>query len=324
MVAGRTAGHVVIDGLAWESFVVAMLGGAIRSGTPVAYAAIGETIAERAGIINLGLEGMMLVGAMTAVALRIGTGSWVLGLFGAMAVATVLALLHAYLVVVRGANQIVSGLALTLLGMGLSGFLGRPFVGVRFDGLASLRGPSGRGSSDWLSILGGQDGLALAAMFVAIAGWFLLQRTRFGLAVRAVGEDPAAAYAQGISVVRTRIVAVGIGGALAGLGGAHLSLAYTHLWAEKMTAGQGWIAVGLVIVARWNPIWALVAAYGFGALAILHLQLQASGVTASPYLLAMFPYVAAITALTVTTVLLAGRGHAIPAALAKDLQLFKR
>jgi len=307
----------------WEPFLIAVLAGAIRSGTPVAFAAIGETIAERAGVINLGLEGIMLVGAMTAVALKVETGSSLLAVAGAMLAASLMALAHAYFVVVRGANQIVSGLALTILGGGLSGFLGRPYVGVRFDGLGPLR-DAGGGSHGWGSILSGQDALVFAAMVAAAGSWAVLRRTRLGLAVRAVGEDPEAAYAQGISVRRTRIAAVLVGGSLAGLGGAHLSLAYTQLWAEKMTAGQGWIAVGLVIVSRWSPPWALISAYAFGALTVLHPQLQASGATVSPYLLAMTPYLGAIVALTVTTILLVGRGHAIPAALAKDLQLDQR
>jgi len=277
-------------------------------------------VAERSGVVNLGLEGMMLVGAMVAVATIVQTGSVVLALLLAGVAAMVLAAIHAYATVILGGNQIVSGIALSIVGTGLSGFLGRPFVGARFAGITPTSLPVLSSVPGIGPVLFRQDVLVYAAILTSIAAWWVLYRTHFGLQVRAAGEDPEAAYAHGVNVVRVRVIAVLIGGFLAGIGGAYLSLAYTHLWAEHMTSGQGWIAVGLVIAARWRPIEVLVASYVFGALTVLHPHLQAAGVQFSPYLLAMIPYLGAIIALTITTLLFSRKGHALPAALSRNFQ----
>jgi simple sugar transport system permease protein len=311
----------VNDDIAWGGVLLAVLSGAIRSGTPIAFAAIGETLAERSGVINLGVEGMMLMGAMVGVVVQVETGVPGLSLLSAGLVASMLAGVHALITIYLNGNQIASGIGLSMVGTGLSGFLGRPYVGVRFDeigvwGIPFLKDLPGLGRG-----LFQHDTLVYLAMFVAAAIWFLLYRTRFGLQVRAVGEEPYAAYAQGVNVRRSRTLAVLLGGFLAGIGGAHLSLAYTQLWAERMTAGQGLIAVGLVIVAGWHPVRALLAAYLFGVLIVLHPNLQASGITVSPYLLATLPYIFAVLALTLATFIYIRKGQGLPAALAKEFHI---
>jgi general nucleoside transport system permease protein len=303
---------------AWFTFLAAISTAAIRSGTPIAFAAIGETICERAGIINLGLEGIMLVGALVAVVVRVNGGHWVVAVLAAGLAAAMLAALHALFVIGLDSNQIVSGIALSILGTGLTGFLGRPYVGVRVEGITATGIAYLKDVPFFGPIFFQHDPLVYLAVVVALGAWFLLVRTRFGLYVRAVGEDPEAAYAQGVPVRKTRVMAVLFGGFLAGIGGAHLSLAYTQLWAERMTSGQGIIAVGLVIVSAWRPLGALFASYMFGVLTVLHPNLQASGITASPYLVKMLPYVLTIAALTAATFRYQKRSRGLPTALMKQ------
>lgn len=303
---------------AWLTFLTAVSAAAIRSGTPIAFAAIGETICERAGIINLGLEGIMLVGALVAVVVQVGGGGWMLAVLAAGLTATLLAALHALFVIGLNSNQIVSGIALSVLGTGLTGFLGRPYVGIQVEGIATLSIPYLQDVPFLGPVFFRHDPLVYLAALAALAVWFLIFRTRFGLHVRAVGEDPHAAYAQAVPVQRTRVMAVLFGGFLAGIGGAHLSLAYTQLWAERMTSGQGIIAVGLVIVAGWRPLGALLASYLFGVLTVLHPNLQASGVSASPYLVKMLPYLLTIAALTAATFRYEKSGQGLPAALMRQ------
>jgi simple sugar transport system permease protein len=308
----------VNEQFAWFTFLAAISTAAVRSGTPIAFAAIGETICERAGIINLGLEGIMLVGALVAVVVHVNGGHWLVAVVAAGLAAAMLAALHALFVIGLDSNQIVSGIALSILGTGLTGFLGRPYVGVKVEGITATGIAYLKDVPIFGPILFQHDPLVYLAVVAALAAWFLMARTRFGLYVRAVGEDPEAAYAQGVPVRRTRVMAVLLGGFLAGIGGAHLSLAYTQLWAERMTSGQGIIAVGLVIVSGWSPLGALLAAYMFGALTVLHPNLQASGITASPYLVKMLPYVLTIAALTAATFRYQKRSQGLPTALMRQ------
>lgn len=309
------------DPLPLGGLLTAILAGAVRRGTPMAFAAIGEAIAERSGVINLGVEGMMLVGAMASVGVTVRTGSAVLGVLAAGLMATALAALHAALVVRFNANQIISGFALTVLGTGLSGFFGRSFVGVRISGIGVWEVPGLSRLPILGEVLFSHDPLVYSSVVVAVLAWLFLYRTSAGLSVRAVGEDPRAAHAHGVPVARVRFLAVLSGGFLAGIGGAHLSLAYTGVWAEKMTAGQGWIAVGLVIVAGWSPLRGLLAAWLFGAVCVLHPHLQAAGVEVSSYLVATLPYLLAVGALTVATLAYRRRGFGLPAALAKQFEI---
>lgn len=306
------------DNVTWLTFATAVCAAAIQSGTPVAFAAVGETLAERAGVINLGLEGIMLVGALVGVVVQVEAGNTLLALLAAGLAAMLLTAVHALMTVGLNANQIVSGIAISILGIGLSSFFGRPYVGLRFEGIARWEIPHLSKLPFVGPVLFRQDPLVYLAALSAVAVWFLLHRTRYGLRVRAVGEDPQAAYAQAVPVLRTRVTALLIAGFMAGVGGAHLSLAYTHVWAERMTSGQGIIVVGLVIVAGWRPIGALVAAYLFGALTVLHPNLQAWGVAASPFLVKMLPYLLTIATLTAATIKYEKEGRGMPAALMKQ------
>jgi len=303
------------------TFLTIVAAAAVQSGTPIGFAAIGETIAERAGVINLGLEGLMLVGALAAVVVRIHSGSMLLALFAAGLVASLLAAVHAFLVVGLNGNQIVSGIAISILGMGLSSFLGRSYVGRQFTGITAWPIPYLRELPFVGRVFFQQDPLVYLCLLVAAGTWFVLYRTRYGLRVRAVGEDPEAAYAQAVPVRRTRVIAILMGGFLAGVGGAHLSLAYTQVWAERMTAGQGIIAVGLVIVAGWRPLGILLAAYIFGVLTVLHPNLQAAGFSVSSYLIKMLPYIAAILALIIATIKYDKLKQGAPAALMTQFSL---
>ena len=309
------------DQIAWGAVLLAVFAGAIRSGTPIAFAAIGETLAERSGVINLGVEGMMLMGAMVGVVVQVKIGIPALSLLAAGLVAAILAAVHAFITVYLNGNQLVSGIGLSIVGTGLSGFLGRPYVGVRFTGIDVWSIPFLKDLPVLGKVLFRHDALVYLTILAAAGVWFLLFRTRFGLQVRAVGEEPYAAYAQGVPVRQSRAIAIILGGFLAGIGGAHLSLAYTQLWAERMTAGQGLIAVGLVIVAGWHPVRVLLATYLFGVLIVLHPNLQASGITISPYILATLPYVFAVLALTLATFIYIRKGQGLPAALAKEFNV---
>ena len=311
------------DQIAWGAVLLAVFAGAIRSGTPIAFAAIGETLAERSGVINLGVEGMMLMGALVGVVVQVKTGIPALSLLAAGLAAAILAAVHAFITIYLNGNQLVSGIGLSIVGTGLSGFLGRPYVGVRFTGIDVWSIPFLKDLPVLGKVLFRHDILVYLTIFVTFLIWYLFFKTRFGLQVRAVGEDPNAAYAQGVPVREVRTLAIIIGGFLAGIGGAHLSLAYTQLWAERMTAGQGLIAVGLVIVGGWHPVRVLLATYLFGVLIVLHPNLQASGITISPYLLAILPYISAVLAFTLATFIYIKKGQGLPAALAKEFNMGK-
>lgn len=290
------------------SLLVSILAAAITAGTPILYAALGELVTERAGVLNLGVEGMMLMGAVCGFMGAIATGnSWV-GLAAAMLAGGVMALLHAFLSVSLRANQVVSGLALTLFGTGLSGYLGKAYIGmpvaspfgvVPLGPLASIPGIG--------PVLFQHNVLVYISYALVLVLWYFLYKTRHGLFLRALGENPAAADAVGIKVFSLRYVYVVLGGMLAGLGGAYLSLAYAPSWLENMTAGRGWIAVALVIFALWNPVRALIGSYLFGGIDALGFHLQMVGVPISVFFLNMLPYVFTIVVLVFVLVRQNGR-----------------
>ncbi len=256
--------------------MVNLLAAGIRSGTPILFASIGEIFAERSGVLNLGVEGMMLMGAMSAYGVAYGTGSAWAGLAVAMAAGGLMALLHAFVTITLRADQVVSGLALTFVGMGLSAVIGAPFVEIKqAPRLPAFDIPLLSNIPVIGPIFFQQNIIVYIGFLVAPLAWFYIYRTRLGLELRAIGEYPAAADAQGINVIRQRYLYVILGGVLAGAGGASLSLAITPLWLENMTAGIGWIAVGLVIFAGWNPLNAALGSYLFGAIRRLPLDLQA-------------------------------------------------
>lgn len=266
----------------------------VAAATPLLLAALGELVAERAGVLNLGVEGMMLMGAAAAFVAASELGTGFPALLAGAAAGVAMAALFAVLVLVLLANQVASGLALTLFGIGLSALIGRDYVGRPVDALTGLEvsfppiiGP----------LLLGQDPLVyLSFAAVAAVAWFL-RRTRSGMVLRAVGENADAAHALGHAVTALRWRAVLFGGAMAGLGGAYLSLAYTPLWSENMTAGRGWIALALVVFATWRPWRLLIGAYVFGAVDILQLHIQALGLSVASQFLSMLPYLATIAVL---------------------------
>ncbi len=298
-----------------SSVWLATLAVTVAAGTTLVFAAVGELLAERAGVLNLGLEGIMLVGAVSGFLAVQASRNLAVGVAAALFAGGALALVHAVLTVSLRANQIVSGLALVIFGTGLSAFLGRDVVGdpprAEFEPVALplLADIPGLGR-----ILFQQNLLVYVAYLLIPAVWILLFRTRLGLHLRSVGESAATADAMGVGVFRLRYAAVVVGGALAGLAGAYLSLARTPGWNEGMTAGRGWIAIGLVIFARWNPLGALAGAFLFGLMESLNFQAQAVGITVSPFLLGMLPYLFTIVAVVVAGVA-AGRRLAAPAAL---------
>ncbi len=271
----------------------------LAAGTPLVYAALGELVVEKAGVLNLGVEGMMLVGAVAAFIVAARTGHAWLGILAGMAGGAALAAVFAILTLSLLANQVAAGLALSLFGIGLSAFVGLPYVNVVIEGIRPF---AIAGISDLPyvgKLLFGHNPLVYLSIaeFAAIH-WFLYS-TRPGLIVRAVGESPQSAHAIGFPVIRIRYLAVLFGGASAGLAGAYLAVAYTPLWAEGMTAGRGWIALALVVFATWKP-WRVVAgAYLFGGVTLAQFQAQASGTAIPSQLLSMLPYLATVIVLAV-------------------------
>lgn len=296
------------------NFATSVSAGAVRAGTSVMYATLGEVIAQRAGIINLGVEGCMLAGACAGYIVTAETGSPYIGILAAFGAGALLAMIHAFLVVTRGANQLASGLALMFLGLGLTAFFGRPYVKVQITPLKNYPIP---GLSDIPyagAVLFDHDLLTYAVFPLAAALWWFVFRSRWGVMLRAVGESTESAFAAGLHPARIQYAAVMFGGGLAGLGGAQISLAYAATWVENLTNGRGFIAVALVIFAMWNPLRAVAGALLFGGAVALQLQLQARGVGVSPFLLDMTPYLLTIIVLLVW----AQRGRdAFPAGLNK-------
>jgi ABC-type uncharacterized transport system permease subunit len=294
---------------------IAVLAAAVRAGTPVLFATLGEIFAERAGILNLGVEGMMLVGALAGFVTTVRTGNPWLGVVAAGAAGGALSMIHGLLCITLRANQVGSGLALTIFGTGLSAALGRGYIGVPASGFHTAAVP---GLSQ-LPVLGPvlfqQNPLVYLSYLLVPVAWFLLYRTRWGLDIRAVGEQPEAADAMGVNVARVRYTGVAVGGVLAGIGGTFLSTAYTSMWIENMTAGRGWIAVALVIFATWDPVRAVAGAYLFGGVNALQLNLQAAGTRLPIYLLLMAPYVFTIFVLVLATQETARKRLGAPAAL---------
>jgi general nucleoside transport system permease protein len=282
------------------AFPIALMSSAILSGTSLLYATLGELIGERAGIVNLGLEGLMLIGASTGFAGAAVTANPYLGVAAAALAGVAANGLFSYVVITRHANQLAAGLSLTFFGLGASALIGRPFVGAIVPGLPRL---------------GAFDLLVWLAAPLAIVLWGLLYRTRWGLTLRAVGESPAAAFAAGRRPDRVQYEALAVAGALGGISGAHLSLAVALTWDEGMTAGRGFIAIALVIFAGWNPLWAVIGALVFGGAESLQLQFQARGVDVSPFLMNMVPYL--LTLLVLTFWGLRGRSAA-PAGLGRS------
>jgi general nucleoside transport system permease protein len=270
----------------------------LAAGTPLVLAGVGELVTERSGVLNLGVEGMMLVGAVAAFIVAATTGAPWLGVSAGMLAGAALSLVFAVLTLTLMANQVAAGLALSLFGVGLSAFVGLGYVSVVIDGIKPLA-ISGLSDLPFFGklLFAHSPFVYISLLLVAAAQWFLF-RTRAGLILRAVGESPESAHAIGYSVVAIRYAAVAFGGACAGLAGAYLAVAYTPLWTEGMTAGRGWIALALVVFATWKPWRVLAGAYLFGAVTLAQFQAQALGVAVPSQLLSMLPYLATILVLT--------------------------
>ena len=269
----------------------------LAAGTPLVFAALGELVTEKSGVLNLGVEGMMLVGAVVAFMVAAKTGSPWLGVLAGTGAGAAVSMIFAVIALSLLANQVATGLALSLFGVGLSAFVGLDFVSVVIDGIKPLA-IAGLSDIPFLGpLLFGHNPLVYLSFVLFAAVQFFLYRTRAGLVLRAVGESPQSAHAIGYPVIAIRYAAVFFGGACAGLAGAFLSVAYTPLWVEGMVAGRGWIALALVVFATWKPWRVLAGAYLFGGVTLAQFQVQAMGSAIPAQYLSMLPYVATIVVL---------------------------
>lgn len=289
--------------------ITSILAITVRAGTSLIFATIGEILTERAGILNLGIEGIMLMGAVTSFAASFYSQNLVVALLVAAAVGAAMATVHAFLTVTMRANQVVSGLSITLFGTGFSSFLGQRLGptsnSLRLMGLKAAKfTPLKLEAVAEVPILGAlfsQDILTYAVYLLIPISWFYLYKTRPGLWLRSIGEDPQTADAMGIDVIKSKYLYTILGGALMGLGGAHLSLSYTPGWSENITGGRGWIVVALVIFSMWNPARSIWGALLFGGINAVQFRLQASGTNIPAAFLNMLPYLGTIAVLVLMT-----------------------
>ncbi|MBE1291946.1 MAG: ABC transporter permease [Shimia sp.] len=278
---------------------VLLIASLMVAATPLLLAAIGELVVEKAGVLNLGVEGMMIIGAISGFAIAVETTSPMVGLVAAMIAGAVLSLLFAFLTQFALANQVASGLALTLFGLGLSALMGQSYVGIKPPAMAKLDIPVLSDIPVLGPILFSHDPVLYIGLALTAAVYWFLKKSRGGLILRAVGESHDAAHALGYNVIRVRILAIMFGGACAGLGGAYISLIRVPQWTEGMTAGVGWIALALVVFASWKPWRVLLGAYLFGGINVLQLNLQAAGIAIPVEYLAMSPYLITILVLVI-------------------------
>ena len=276
-----------------EDIIISTLQRTMVAGTPLLLATTGEIICERSGILNLGVEGVMAIGAVTAFIVTMTTGSPWLGVAVAIAAGMTISIIHAFASITLQANQVVSGLALTMLGLGLSGMLGKPYVGKPLSIKMEDWNIPWFSDLPWLGkIFFSQSPFFYIAILLALVSWFFLERTRLGIQIRSTGENPKATETQGVNVSKLRYLSVLIGGGFSGLAGAHLSISYSKSWIEGMTAGRGWIAIALTIFALWNPGRAIWAAFLFGGIFVVQYLLQPLGI--SPNFLSMLPYISTL------------------------------
>lgn len=272
----------------------------ISSATPLLFAALGELVVEKSGVLNLGIEGMMLAGAVTAFAVTVTYDNAILGVLAGAIAGAALAFVFGALTLTLAANQVATGLALTIFGVGLTALLGAGYVGVPVTALPKLDIPVLSALPIVGSLLFGHDALVYLSIAATIAVAWFLKRSRGGMILRAVGESDISAHSIGYNVIGVRYAAVLFGGAMSGLGGAFLSLSSTPMWVEGMTAGRGWIALALVVFASWRPGRVLLGAYLFGGVTILQLYAQGAGGIGIPaQVMSMLPYLATILVLTV-------------------------
>jgi len=280
-----------------STIIVSILISVCVASTPLLLAATGELVVERSGVLNLGVEGMMIMGAVAGFSMAQVTGNPYLGALAGIVAGAAFSLLFAFLTLSLVANQVATGLALTILGLGLSGMIGEGFVGQPGIKMLPIDIPVLTDLPLVGKLIFGQDAIFYSSLIlVALVSWFLF-RTRAGLMLRSVGDNPKSAHALGIPVIRIRYLAVMFGGACAGLAGAHLSMVYVPQWVEGMTAGRGWISLALVVFASWRPARVLVGAYLFGAVTIAQFHAQAYGIPIPAQFLTSLPYIATIVVL---------------------------
>lgn len=271
----------------------------ITAATPLLFAALGELVTEKSGVLNLGVEGMMIMGAIIGFVIVNTTGSATLAILASMLAGAVMAAIFAVLVLVFHASQVPTGLALTIFGIGLSALVGQSMIGVAYDGIPKIAIPLLASIPVIGDILFNQDALVYFSIIMVFVVMWFMNKSRAGLILRAVGDSHSAAHALGYSVIKIRFFAVLFGGAMAGVGGAYLSLAYSPLWVEQMTAGRGWIALALVVFASWKVQRVLLGAYLFGGITILQLHAQALGIAVPSQIMSMLPYLATIVVLVI-------------------------
>ena len=274
-----------------------LLASLMVAATPIMLAGIGELVVEKSGVLNLGVEGMMITGAICGFAVAVETGSPALGFLAAAAGGAVLALLFGILTQFLLSNQVATGLALTLFGLGLSALIGQSYIGIKPPHFDQLDIPLLKDLPVLGPVLFRHDVIVYLALGLVVGVWWFLGRSRAGLVLRAIGENHDAAHALGYKVMRVRMLAIVFGGALAGLGGAYISLVRVPQWTEGMTAGAGWIALALVVFASWRPLRLALGAWLFGGITVLQLNLQAAGVAIPIQYLSMSPYIATILVL---------------------------
>ncbi len=300
--------------------IISVIQRAIVAGIPLLLGTVGEIITERSGILNLGVEGMMSVGAVTAFITAMTTGNPYLGILAAVLASSVLALIHAFSSISLRANQTVSGLAITMVGLGISGLWGKPFIGKPLlSKVTPFRLPLLSDIPVVGAIFSSLDVFFYIAVILTIAAWFFLEKTKAGIVVRTCGENPKAAESHGTNVDAVRYVCTVIGGAFVALAGAHLTLSYSSSWIEGMTGGRGWIVVALTIFAFWNPLRAFFGAFLFGGIFVLQYLLQPIGIPSN--VLAMLPYVTTLVVLVIDGLRKDHRRLHAPAALG---ELFRR
>ena len=248
--------------------------------TPLVFAAIGELVTEKTGVLNLGVEGMMLVGAVTAFVTLVITGSYVLAFIVSILSGALMSGLFAYLVLILMSNQVATGLALTIFGIGLSSMIGKQYIGTPIQGL-----------NPYFFVI-------LSFFIVFLVGYFFY-KTKLGLIFRAVGESHNSSHALGYSVIKVRLMGILFGGSMCALAGSYMSICYAPMWQENMTAGRGWIALALVVFATWKPARILIGAYIFGGVSILQMNLQAWGVNLPGQFFNMAPYLATMVVLII-------------------------
>lgn len=302
-----------------EALFVSILMTVIGAATPLLLAALGELVVEKSGVLNLGVEGMMLVGAVTGFALTSVTGASALGLLAAMVAGAGASLVFGLLTITLASNQVATGLALTIFGIGLSSMIGEGFVGTTIAPLGAVF-PEPLAGHPVLRLVFGHSILVYASVAMTLGVSWFLRRSRAGLILRAVGENDQSAHAIGYSVVGVRYAAVAFGGAMAGLAGCYYSMVQTPMWAEELTAGRGWIALALVVFSAWRALRLLAGAYLFGAVMTFELHAKAAGINiVAPEFLAALPYLATIVVLALISAR-SSVGAAAPACLGKPFR----